>query len=184
MTELEQEKPSAGCHKASRITPEQAMLAALLLLGILSLVFMGSLINKPKLLFGGALNAISPSLFPTIIITAMTGLCLLTIIVGGRQTEQKTNAPASGLDRLRGVAFFAIMTGYALSMQPLGFFLSSATAIALTSLLLGSRSALHITALSVAGPVLLYLAASRLLAVSLPERPAIELFYARLLGSL
>jgi putative tricarboxylic transport membrane protein len=36
--------------------------------------------------------------------------------------------------------------------------------------------------LSLTGPVLLYLAATRLLAVSLPELNVIELAYARMLG--
>jgi len=165
-----------------RITPERALLAALLLLGILGLLFMNSLISQPKLLFGRSLNAISPSLFPTIIIAAMTGLCLLVLFLSRGQPAPKSSEPTSRLDGLRGAAFFAIMTGYALTMQPLGFLISSTIAIALTSLLLGSRSPLQITSLSITGPVLLYLAASRLLAVSLPERPAIELFYARLLG--
>jgi putative tricarboxylic transport membrane protein len=71
---------------------------------------------------------------------------------------------------------------YALTMQPFGFLISSAVAIALMSWQLGSRSIVQTLILCFVAPVLLYLAATRLLAVSLPELNVIELAYARLLG--
>jgi len=47
---------------------------------------------------------------------------------------------------------------------------------------MGNRSPVQIALLSVLSPVLVYLAATRLLAVSLPELNANELLYSRLLG--
>jgi putative tricarboxylic transport membrane protein len=74
------------------------------------------------------------------------------------------------------------MTLYALTMQPVGFLISSVTAVVLLSLHMGNRSVVQIALLALLGPVLLYLASTRLLAVSLPELNLIELGYARLLG--
>ena len=48
--------------------------------------------------------------------------------------------------------------------------------------LVGNRSPLQIGLVSIASPILLYLLATRLLAVSLPELSAIEFAYSRLLG--
>jgi putative tricarboxylic transport membrane protein len=74
------------------------------------------------------------------------------------------------------------MTFYALVMEPFGFLISSIMAMVLLSLQMGNRSVWQIALLSCLSPILLYLAATRLLAVSLPELNLIELAYARLLG--
>lgn len=81
----------------------------------------------------------------------------------------------------RGAVFFGIMTLYGLTMAPLGFLISSAMATALLSVLIGNRRPWQIVILSLIGPMLLYLAATRLLAVSLPELNAIEMFYSRVI---
>jgi putative tricarboxylic transport membrane protein len=67
-------------------------------------------------------------------------------------------------------------------MAPLGFLISTAIAMTLISIQMGSRSIVQIAAVAILGPVLLYLAATELLAVSLPELDAIELLYARILA--
>lgn len=165
-----------------RPTPEVCVLAALLALSILGLVFMNALVAQPKLLFGRALSALAPSLFPSIVMAALALLCaLLLFILGVKDNSEKR----SGLDRqewLRGVIFFAILTFYALTMQPFGFLISTAIVVAMLGVMMGNRSVIQGVLMSLVAPVLLYLAATRLLAVSLPELNAIELAYARLLG--
>jgi putative tricarboxylic transport membrane protein len=71
---------------------------------------------------------------------------------------------------------------YALAMKPLGFLLATASTLAAISYLVGNRSALQIGLVSIMSPILLYLVATRLLAVSLPELSVIEFAYSRLLG--
>ena len=80
----------------------------------------------------------------------------------------------------RVVMLFAVMLFYALSMSPLGFFLSSALSMVAVAWLAGNRSIVQIVAVSIISPVALYLVATRGLAVSLPELSAIEFFYARI----
>lgn len=165
-----------------RATPEVVVLAALLVLSLLGLAFMDFLVAKPKLLFGRALSSLAPSLFPSIVLTALASLCAVLLFLLGRDRSEGARAGPSAGEWARGIGFFGIMTLYALTMQPVGFLVSTAIAAALLSWLMGSRSAVQTVLLSVVAPVLLYLAATRLLAVSLPELNAIELFYARMLG--
>ena len=152
-----------------------------LVVGGLALVFLGSLVAEPKVLFGRALSAITPTLFPSIF---LTGLVVLNAIhvVGQLRTNAEPGAGITGW--ARGGVFFGIMTVYALIMTPVGFIISSALAIAALSWFIGNRSIIQIVLLATLAPILLYLAATRLLAVSLPELDAIQLFIAQVIDSL
>ena len=166
-----------------RITPQTIVITVLLIVALLALVFIDSLIAAPKLLFGRSLSALAPSLFPEIIISALAILCGLSLIKALRDDAENPAPGPSRKEWLRGVAFFAVMTVYALTMEPIGFLLSTALAIALSTVLMGNRSLVQILALSLVAPVALYLAATRLLVVSLPELDLIERAYARLFGA-
>lgn len=165
-----------------RATPEFLVLAVFLILSVLGLVFIDALVAPPKLLFGRALSALAPNLFPAIILAVLALLCLLLLFLPRLRGHLENQIGTTREQKLRGAAFFAIMLLYALTMQPFGFLISSFIAVVLLSIQMGSRSVVQIGALSLAAPVLLYLAATRLMAVSLPELNFIELAYARLLG--
>jgi putative tricarboxylic transport membrane protein len=167
---------------ALRATPEVVVLAALLALSLLGLAFMDALVAAPKLLFGRSLSALAPSLFPTIILSLLAVLCAVLLAVLGLEGGRGTGGGLSRREWLRGVCFFGIMILYALTMRPFGFLISSAVAVSLLSWQMGNRSEAQTVLLSLVAPALLYLAATRLLAVSLPELNAIELAYARMLG--
>jgi len=166
-----------------RITPQTIVITVLLVLALLALAFMDSLVAPPKLLFGRALSALAPSLFPRIIISALAILCGLSLIKALRDDAENRESGPGLRQWLRGIAFFAVMTVYALTMEPMGFLLSTALAIALSTFLMGNRSPVQMLVLSFVPPVGLYLAATRLLVVSLPELDLIERAYARLLGA-
>jgi len=167
---------------ARRISPDMVIVAILLLAAALSALGLGSLVAQPKTLFGRSMTAISPTLFPSIVLWFLVILCVLFLI------QRIGNATAAAADdySLRGwragLVFFALLTFYALTMVPLGFLVSTALTLAALSILVGNRSLIQIVILSLAAPVLLYLAATRLLAVSLPELDMLEFFYARLLS--
>ncbi len=165
------------------LTPEILTLNALMLASVLSLIFMNSLVAAPKVLFGRSLTAIPPSLFPSIVLVLLAGMCAAAlVVVRTRISSSLTGERLSGAEWLRAVILFGILTLYALTMLPFGFLISTAMAITLISLQMGARSVIQISLVALVGPVLLYLAATRLLAVSLPELNAIELFYANLLS--
>lgn len=168
--------------KSLILTPEVLTLIAFLIASSLSLFFMNSLVATPKALFGRSLSAIPPTLFPSIVLTLMALMCVAALLM---IRSSITAMPGAGMYRsewIRAITFFGIMTLYALTMEPFGFLISTAIALTLISLQMGARSPIQIGLLSLSGPVLLYLAATRLLAVSLPELNAIEIFYARMLS--
>lgn len=164
-----------------KFTPELAVVAALMVLAALSVIFIGSLVAPPKILFGRSLTAIPPSLFPMIALSLLALLCAVFIGWRYRNADQEETAAFSAEGWKRGIMLFALMTFYALSMKPFGFLISSAISMALISVLAGNRSVWQILVLSLLGPVLLYLTATRMLAVSLPELSVIEFAYSRLL---
>lgn len=165
-----------------RATPETAVLSVLLALSVVALLFLESLVAPPKLLFGRSLSAVAPSLLPSIVLSALAFLCALVLLLGVRRSEQAAAPSRVGPEWRRAAGFFGIMLLYAVTMRPFGFLISSAVSVVLLSALMGSRSWAATGALALAGPVVLYLAATRLLAVSLPEHHFIEVAYARLLG--
>lgn len=156
------------------------MASGLALLGILGFLFMPFLVAAPKVLFGRSLSAIPPSLFPSLVLGAMA--ILASALVYARRDfllSEKSKTLAKGATA-RVVMLFAVMLLYALTMAPLGFFFSSALAMAAVGWLAGNRSPLQIVAVAVVSPVMLYLLTTRGLAVSLPELSSVEFFYARI----
>jgi putative tricarboxylic transport membrane protein len=171
-------------HKNLLRTPEVKMLIVLFLGAALSLVFLSSLVAEPKALFGRSLSAIAPTLFPGIVLFLMAAMCLVEFLMirAGAVPE-----PKEGMSRpewVRAAMLFGTLTLYALLMNPIGFLISTAIATTLISLQMGARSPIQIGLVAVVGPVALYLAATQLLAVSLPELNSIELFYSRVLSML
>lgn len=161
-------------------TVETFTLIVLLVAAVLSLIFLNGLIATPKALFGQSLASISPKLFPSIILVILVLLCAATLVFfkseAAEEIVEKWNKTQWG----RAFIFFGIMILYGLTMVPFGFLISTAIATTLISIQMGSRSIIQIGAVAIIGPVLLYLAATRLLAVSLPELNVIELAYAHL----
>ncbi len=168
-----------GTHK---LTTEQRILLALFVFAALSVVFIGKMVGKPKLLFGQSLTSIDPNLFPLIILCGLAALSAAFFIWVKRNPDGIEEEKMPTIALVRGAALFGLMTVYALLMEPVGFWISSCFALSTVSWLAGNRSIAQIMGLAVLAPPLLYLAATRLLAVSLPELSAIEFFYARILG--
>ena len=163
------------------LSPEILTLNALLVASVLSLIFMNALVATPKVLFGRSLSAIPPSLFPTIVLTLLAIMCLAALLMIRNRLSPLPTMGMSQSEWLRAAILFGIMTLYALTMIPFGFLISTAIATTLISLHMGARSIFQIGVVALVGPMALYLAATRLLAVSLPELNSIELFYARVL---
>lgn len=163
-------------------SPETQMLIALLVASVLSLVFLSALVAEPKALFGRSLSAIPPSLFPGIVLSLLALMCVVTLALLGTGTVAEPGEGMSRTEWIRAATLFGILTLYAMTMAPFGFLISTAVALILISLHMGARSPLQIGLVALLGPVTLYLAATQLLAVSLPELNVIELAYARLLS--
>jgi putative tricarboxylic transport membrane protein len=165
-----------------KLTPELAVVAVLMVLSALSVVFIGALVAPPKILMGRSLTAIPPNLFPLIVLSLLAVLCASYLFWRSRNADvgEVGGFNFQGWDR--GAALFGLMLLYALTMEPFGFLISSAMSLALISWLAGNRTIWQVIALSLIGPPTLYLLATRVLAVSLPELSTIEFAYSRLLG--
>ncbi|MEP5155377.1 tripartite tricarboxylate transporter TctB family protein [Planktotalea sp.] len=160
--------------------PENMFALVCLVFSTLGFVFMGALVAKPKVLFGQSLTAITPSIFPSIILGLLALLCLAHLIIAKRNFVPSNEQGIIGIGR--GAVFFSIMTVYGLVLVPLGFIISSSITIAVLSWYTGNRSKLQIALIAILAPIFLYLSATRLLAVYLPELDVIELAISRLLG--
>jgi len=169
------------------------------LIALAAIYAMPQLVATPKLLFGRSLSAITPSLFPYVTLTLIVLLSVAVIAMAwfgmNSKHDQSTNGSNSEAvvdsDQAEGTsqtqwlaigAFFILLAGYGFVLKPFGFLISSFIVLCATSLLLGNRSWLQISLLAIFGPVCLYLLATRVMLVSLPELDQIELLYAQLIG--
>jgi len=161
--------------------PESVFTTVCLILSVLGCLFVHSLIGRPKVLFGESLTAITPSVFPSIVLALMAILCAGQLIFSFKN-HQFDEAGEGIVGWRRGAVFFGIMTIYGLALVPLGFIISSGITIAALSWFVGNRVIWQIILVATTAPLLLYLAATRALAVSLPELNFIELAISRALG--
>lgn len=163
----------------SRITAEAWLTAVLLIVSLGGLVFMSNLVAKPKALFGRSLSAIEPSLFPKLVLITLLVLAGWLFFTRRKTFLREVDDLVAYRSSVRALLLFGVMIFYALAMKPFGFLISSAISMAAISWLAGNRSIPLKMALSITGPVLLYLIATRGLAVSLPELSSIEFAYQR-----
>ncbi|MEM9030609.1 MAG: tripartite tricarboxylate transporter TctB family protein [Pseudomonadota bacterium] len=166
-----------------RLDPEVLVAGTLLILSCLSILFMSHLVAAPKVLFGRSLTAIAPTLFPYMILSSLAVLNAIFVLRCILRPEKIwLEGSGESNDWKRGVLLFCVMLFYALTMTVFGFFTSSALSLAMISMLVGNRSPVGIIPTAVVPPILLYLVATRVLAVSLPELSEIEFFIAGVLG--
>lgn len=161
-----------------QLTSEAWLIGGLALMAILGLAFMSQLVGRPKMLFGQSLASIPPSLFPTMVLLAMAALAVGFIYLNRNEllSDESTVFDEGALQRV--VLLFGVMFFYALTMAVLGFFISTALSMMGVAWLAGNRNKVQIVLVALISPVLLYLLATRGLAVSLPELSVIEFFYA------
>lgn len=164
------------------------------LAALAAIIALPAMVAKPKLLFGRSLSAIEPTLFPYIILSMILVLSILAAVfaaIAHRRSQPATVAVSQskleitgeeseldGSPLFRVAVFFVMLVAYGLLLKPVGFLISSFIVITVVSLLLGNRNWLQIIPFALISPVCLYLLATRVLLVSLPELDVIELFYA------
>lgn len=164
------------------------------LLAIAALFSMQHLVAAPKLLFGRSLSAIEPSLFPYITLSLIVVLAVSVIILSVfslRRTkhsqahiELANQEPEEHTGWMKTGLFFLLLTIYGALLKPVGFLISSFIVIFSVSLLLGNRNWIQIVLFALFAPIFLYLTATRLMLVSLPEINQIELMYTQALNAL
>jgi putative tricarboxylic transport membrane protein len=126
-------------------------------------------IEKPLIIFGQSLNALDPTLFPSIVALGFIGLGVWSFFVSFSidQTNGFTN-----LDReayVNVAITMAALFAYALLMVPMGFIPSSAVLVAGLSYFFGIRNIPLILAIGLGVPTATYFIFTKGLKVFLPE---------------
>ncbi|MFL2546204.1 MAG: tripartite tricarboxylate transporter TctB family protein [Candidatus Rariloculaceae bacterium] len=156
-----------------------AFTAVVLLLAVLALIFGGWLIAQPPIPLGSDILAMSPSVFPTLIVAGTAIVSLLFLVgqarVGMLWRTPGTSAPATQAAAIyRQILFVAITVACALALPLLGFLTTMFLLMASTSILVGNRSPIQILSLSIVLPLSFYVAVTHVLRTELPEADVIE----------
>ena len=148
--------------------------AVVLVLAVLALLFGGWLIAEPPIPLGPDILAMSPSVFPTLVLAGTVLVSFLFLLTQAR-AGTLWKPPGSTEDRAgygelyRQGLFVVITVTCALLLTSLGFLTTMFLLMTSTSILVGNRSPLQILALSVVLPLCFYVAVTHVLRTELPE---------------
>jgi len=156
-----------------------AFTAVVLILAVLGLLFGGWLIAEPPIPLGRDILAMSPRVFPTLILasTAMAALIFLATEAKkgalGRTNSTQTAVRDAGALR-RQILFVLITVTCALLLTTLGFLTTMFLLMASTSVLVGNRNIFQICSISVFLPLSFYVIVTHVLRTELPEADVVE----------
>lgn len=159
------------------ITAEVWLAGMLTPVGDFGFLFLSQIVAEPEVPFGRSLTAVSPSLFWSLVLggLAILGLWLLGSLLGRMTSDLSRSFEEGALGRV-------VLLFCALTMDRIGFFLSSFLSMVVLAWMAGNRSIPQFLAVSVLAPIGLYVISTRGFAVSLPELSAIKFLCARVLG--
>ncbi len=159
--------PALARHADARFT------AVVLALSALALVFSGQLIVDPPIPLSGDLLAMSPRVFPYLILLSTVAVAATFLVVRVREGEPHPSASAgtdvSRVAIARQLAFLVITVTCALLLSTLGFIITMFTLMASTSILVGNRNPVQIVGISILIPLGFYIAVTHVMRTALPE---------------
>ena len=161
--------------------------AVVLVLSVLALVFSGRLIVDAPIPLDRNLLAMSPRVFPYLIL--LSTVAVAGIFLGLRMRAIGTGAAAAGAAEtvtsrtavLRQLAFLVISVGCALVLSTLGFIITMFILMASTSVLVGNRNPVQILGISILIPLGFYIAVTHVMRTALPEIDLVQRALAPLL---
>jgi hypothetical protein len=128
-------------------------------------------VAKPERLFGRALTALNPALYPRLVFGALLVIAILYFIVSGRLRELNLFRTVEARGYFNIGVTTACLVAYAFALPKLGFVLSGIALTFVLTVFNGNRNHFLTVAVSVLAPLAIYYGATRLLLVSLPESP-------------
>ena len=174
--------PALGSQADVRFT------AVALVLSVLALLFSGRLIVDAPIPLDRDLLAMSPRVFPYLILlgTVVVAAIFLGIRIrdagpGSDTAVSTTDATASRAAAMRQLAFLIISVACALALNTLGFIITMFILMASTSILVGNRKPLQILGISLAIPLGFYIAVTHVMRTALPEIDLVQRALAPLL---
>lgn len=162
--------------------------AVALVLSVFALLFSGRLIVDAPIPLDRDLLAMSPRVFPYLILlgTVVVAATFLGIRIrdagpDSAVTFGPTDAGASRASTMRQLAFLVISVACALVLNTLGFIITMFILMASTSILVGNRKPLQILGISLAIPLGFYIAVTHVMRTALPEIDLVQRVLAPLL---
>ncbi len=153
--------------------------AVVFVVAVLALLFGGWLIADPPIPLGPDILAMSPRVFPTLILLATAVVSFIFLVLAHRNgtmfREESGVAAADGHGALIRQGLFVVITvSCALALTTVGFLTTMFVLMASTAVLVGNRSIPQILAISIVIPLSFYIAVTHVLRTELPEADFIE----------
>ena len=165
--------------------PDVRFTAVVLAVSVLALAFSGWLIVDPPIPLDRDLLAMSPRVFPFLILTGTVAVAAIFLVTHAAKGEPRqaeaTDAVFSRVALARQGAFLVVTVSCALLLNTLGFLITMFTLMASTSVLVGNRNPVQILGISIAIPLGFYIAVTHVLRTALPEIDAVQRALAPLL---
>lgn len=149
------------------------------ILAVLALLFSSQLIVEPPIPLTTDLLAMSPRVFPFLILLSMALVALIFLLSEARVGAFKAISSTENGNRVstnfwRQIAFLIITIICALLLNRLGFITTMFLLMTSTSVLVGNRSLVQILCISILVPVSFYIVVTHVLRTALPEVDVVQ----------
>ena len=163
----------------SHLEADVTFTAVVLLVAVLALLFGGVLIAEPPIPLGRDILAMSPRVFPTLILAGTVLVASIFLVMKGMKgsllAPRTTGDSASSSAALYRQALFVVITvTCALLLTTLGFLTTMFLLMVSTSILVGNRSPFQILSISLILPLGFYIAVTHVLRTELPEADIVQ----------
>jgi putative tricarboxylic transport membrane protein len=128
-------------------------------------------IAKPERLFGRALSALDPTLFPRLVLGALLVVAVLYFLASMHLRELNLFRTVDARGYFNVGVTIVCLAAYAFALPELGFVVSGVVLTCVLTVFYGNRNHFLTVAVSLVAPMAIYYGATRLLQVSLPEFP-------------
>ena len=162
--------------------------AVALVLSVLALLFSGLLIVDAPIPLDRDLLAMSPRVFPYLILLGTVFVAAIFVGIRIRDANSGSDVAITSADAavsraatIRQLAFLVISVACALLLNTLGFIITMFILMASTSILVGNRKPLQILGISLAIPLGFYIAVTHVMRTALPEIDLVQRALAPLL---
>lgn len=153
--------------------PDARFTAVVLALSALALVFSGQLIVDPPIPLSGDLLAMSPRVFPFLILLSTVAVAMTFLAFRVREVEhlrpETAYSVVSRAALVRQLVFLVITVSCALLLSTLGFIITMFILMVSTSILVGNRNPVQILGISILIPLGFYIAVTHVMRTALPE---------------
>lgn len=166
--------PAAAPEGASRAWTwnfNHATAFVLILLAVALLAAVPYQVAEPQRLFGRALTALDPALYPRLVFGILLAVAIGYLVVSARLREPNLFRTVDGRGYFNVGVTLACLLAYAFALPRLGFVVSGMAVTLVLTIFYGNRNHLLTAAVGVLAPLAIYYGATRLLGVSLPELP-------------